>query len=507
MERLEFKAAFTADETGLVEGKAWDFSSPDRVGDAIEPSAFANAVGKSLPMLFAHDQAQVLGTWDGVSVESDGLKVSGKLLVDDVSRAKEVRALLQAKSVTGLSIGFMTKKALPRKGGGRTITDLDLVEVSLVAIPAHPNAQITNTKAAGQEEQTMTTENTAVAIDTKAIADLEAKLAARLDAIEAKANRLEASNDNDEPTAELEAKALNQFLRTGSVDPELKTLTIGAPAAGGYTVAPEYSTNIIKKLIELSPMRQVASTLSIGTSKVFIPTLATDAAGGWVTEVGTRPSSEPTFGQIGIDVHEHAVIIPISRQLLEDSFIDLSSLLADRIAQKFAQAESLAFVSGDGTGKPSGLLDSENVFEGVETALDGSDLIEDLIALYYSLPSAYAAKATWAMPRATIGKVRAAADGIGRGIWADSVQDGTPARFLGAPVREFPDLPAFAASAKAVVLGDFSNYQIVDRIGLDILRDDYTGADNGIVKFRARRRVGGSLLLADAFRVLTVAAE
>src|SRR5690606_19686596 len=106
LEFIECKAAFTADDTGRVTGKAWDFSSPDRVGDVIEPSAFAGAVGKSLPMLFAHDQAQAVGVWDQISVTGDGLSVSGKLLVEDVQRAKEVRALLQAKAVTGLSVGF-----------------------------------------------------------------------------------------------------------------------------------------------------------------------------------------------------------------------------------------------------------------------------------------------------------------------------------------------------------------------------------------------------------------
>ncbi|RFB94484.1 hypothetical protein B5K08_09880 [Rhizobium leguminosarum bv. trifolii] len=81
--------------------------------------------------------AQVVGTWDAVSVEADGLKVSGKLLGEDVARAKEVRALLRAKSVTGLSVGFMTKKAAPRKGGGRTISDLGLVAVRVGAWKRH----------------------------------------------------------------------------------------------------------------------------------------------------------------------------------------------------------------------------------------------------------------------------------------------------------------------------------------------------------------------------------
>lgn len=340
----------------------------------------------------------------------------------------------------------------------------------------------------------------------KAVADNDNKLSTRLEALEAKANRLSADNDND-PGENVETKALNQFLRTGQVDAELKTLAVGTPAAGGYTVAPEYSTSIIKKLIELSPMRRLASVMSIGTSKVYIPTLETDAAGGWVTEVGARPSSEPTFGQIDIDVFEHAVTIPVSRQLLEDSFIDLSSFLADRVAVKFAQAES-AFVNGNGSGKPTGLLDASNTFTATTAKLDGTDLLAKLVELYYSLPTPYAQKASWGMTRATMGKIRAAADvsATRSGIWSDGLADGTPARLLGAPVEEFPDIEEWAASKTVAVLGDFTNYQVVDRVGLDIMRDDYTGADNGIVKFRARRRLGGKLLLSEAFRVLKTSA-
>lgn len=337
-------------------------------------------------------------------------------------------------------------------------------------------------------------------VDTKALTE-------RLDKLEAKANR-PAGKAKDEKEEDVETKALNQFLRTGNVDAELKTLVVGTPASGGYTVAPEYSTQIITKLEELSPMRRLASTMAIGTSNILIPTLATDAAGGWVTETGPRPESEPTFDQLQIDVHEHAVIIPVSQQLLEDSFIDLSSFLANRIALKFAQAESTAFVTGDGNGKPTGLFDASYTYGSIEAALDGSDLIEKLIEVYYDLPTAYAQRGTWGMNRKTMGMIRAAADTTTKGtLWSDGLADGTPARFLGAPVAEFPDMPDFAASTAPVVFGDFSNYQIVDRIGLQIMRDDYTGADNGIVKFRARRRVGAGLLLEEAFRTLTVAAS
>lgn len=514
LERLECKASFIADEAGLVTGKAWDFSSPDRTGDVIEPAAFAGAVGKSLPMLFAHNQEQVVGTWDGIAVDADGLTVSGKLLVNDVQRAKEVHKLLQAKAVTGLSVGFLTKKAAPRKGGGRTISDLDLVEVSLVAVPAHDGARVSTVK----DISSMTTataaapaapENTtpaaapaaAPAVDTKALDAIQK----RLDAIEAAHNRLEADNDNDAP---FDTKAISDWAKTGKVDGvEHKTLVVGTPSAGGYTVAPEYRAEIIKKLTELNPIRQLSGVTSVGSNKVYWPVLATDAEGSWVSEVAARTEDEPTFSQVAIDIFEHGLIVPISRQLLEDSMVDMAGLLAERIAVGFAKAESTAFLTGSGTGEPSGLLDALADFAGVT---ESANILDDIIDLYYSLPSAYAARGSWLMTRGTIAAIRKAADTstTRSAIWSDGLAAGTPPRLLGAPVYEVPGLDTHGVTATGEVgasalFGDFaSGFRIADRVGLELLRDDYTGAANGIVKFHARKRVGSAVVLPEAIVAL-----
>ena len=511
IERLEFKAAFTADETGLVEGKAWDFSGPDRVGDEISPSAFASAVGKSLPMLFAHDQAQVLGTWDSVSVDSEGLKVKGRLLVKDVARAAEVRALLVAQSVTGLSVGFMTKKAAPRKGGGRTITDLDLVEVSLVAVPAHNGARISTIKAAGQEDTTMTATAENTVIDTKAIEALEVKLAARIEAIEAKANRLQAEAANDNDDAEFEEKALRNYLRNGAAglaDEDKKTLNLGTPAAGGYVTAPTISTTVIEKLVQFSPIRQLASVLSIGTTEIWLPKLDTPLVGGWVGETATRPSGEPVFGQQKIETGEYAVVVPISQQLIEDSFIDLNSYLSGQIARQFGKAEATALYSGSGTNQPTGLMNNPALFGQTVANQNGSDLIAKIIELFYSLPGAYAANGSWLMNRKTMGLIRAAADNATKGtLWSELLANGTPASLLGRPIYDSVDAADFAPTVAAdtfpVLFGDIASaYQVIDRVQTQLFVDPYTGADSGIVKIRARKRVGGEVVLPEAVVVL-----
>ncbi|AQZ50538.1 HK97 family phage prohead protease [Martelella mediterranea] len=146
MEKIFFETKLAALDGGLIEGTAWPFGSPDRVGDVIEKGAFAGA-SLPLPMLFGHDPNDPVGTWTEAEEDEEGLKVKGSLLIDDVARAREVHALVKAGAVKGLSVGFQTRKASPRKGGGRTITKLDLWEVSLVTFGMHPGARVTSAKS------------------------------------------------------------------------------------------------------------------------------------------------------------------------------------------------------------------------------------------------------------------------------------------------------------------------------------------------------------------------
>ena len=146
LDRLETKASFTIDDAGTVEGIAWPFGSPDRVNDMIQPGSFKSAAFP-IPMLFAHNPDLPVGVWESATETKSGFEVKGRLLIPEVAKAVEAHALLKARAITGLSIGFKTLKSFKRRSdGGRTITALDLLEISLVTIPAHPGAKITTAK-------------------------------------------------------------------------------------------------------------------------------------------------------------------------------------------------------------------------------------------------------------------------------------------------------------------------------------------------------------------------
>lgn len=162
MDRLFVETKLLSADDGAISGLAWKFGAPDRVGDWIEPGAFKGAK-LPIPMLFGHDFNDPVGAWDVAEEKADGLHIAGKLLVEDVARAREVRALVKSGAVRGLSLGFITRKSAARSGGGRTISKLELLEASLVTIPMHADARIASAKSAVQALQLATAINRATA--------------------------------------------------------------------------------------------------------------------------------------------------------------------------------------------------------------------------------------------------------------------------------------------------------------------------------------------------------
>jgi HK97 family phage prohead protease len=147
LDRVFFETKLLTDDAGAITGIAWKYDQADRIGDMIVPGAFAKAAFP-LPMLPFHDMGDPIGVWESAEDKGGSWTVKGKMLIDDVPRARQVRALVKAGAVKGLSIGFMTKKATARPGGGRLIQSLELFEVSLVTVGMHPGAKVTSAKSA-----------------------------------------------------------------------------------------------------------------------------------------------------------------------------------------------------------------------------------------------------------------------------------------------------------------------------------------------------------------------
>jgi HK97 family phage prohead protease len=144
-------------ETGEFEGYASTFGNVDQGGDLVEPGAFIESVvkakseGRTIPMLWQHDQREPIGVWKDISEDAKGLYVKGQLLVDADPLAKRAHALLRAKALGGMSIGYRVPPGGmaedEKRRGVYRLKKLDLREISLVTMPMNIQARVTSVKA------------------------------------------------------------------------------------------------------------------------------------------------------------------------------------------------------------------------------------------------------------------------------------------------------------------------------------------------------------------------
>lgn len=509
MDKIEVKAQITVNDSGELTGIAWPFGTPDRVGDVIERGAFTKSL-PPLPMLSSHEQNDVVGVWSEITETDEGLSVKGRLLVDDVARAREIRALVREGALRGLSIGFVSRKSLPRKGGGRTISDLELLEISVVAVPAHPGARITSAKGNQMTQDTIDKDALMEELAEKMagkFTEIEKKadnsaLLARLDKLEAKANRPGGGEGGeDEGVAETKA-AFIEYLRTGKS--EAKALTTASDTANHILAPEQIEAEFIRNLVEFSPIRQIADVRSTSAAKLILPQRTSVTNAAWVGETTTRTASEPTFDQAEIDIKEIATFVDMSLQLAEDSANVLTEVNM-ALAEDFGQKESAAFVNGSLALEPSGFMANADVAVTDNGSISAIDP-DAMIALMYALPATYRNAGTWVMNGTTLAAVRTLKDGDGRYLWQPSYQAGQPETILGRPVVEAIDMPDIAEAAEPIIFGDFKRgYRIYDRLSLAVLADPYTVRINGLMRYHARRRVGADVIRPTAFRKLAMA--
>jgi HK97 family phage prohead protease len=141
---MEVRFEAPADD-GTIEGTAVRFNTLDSYRTTFDCNAFTWE-GRSLPLLWAHDRAQVLGSVRSITPTGEGLRIKARLNLD-VQRAREVHSMLTAGDINGLSIGFQRLKDESRAGGIRHITRAMLREVSIVALPSVPGSRVTSVRS------------------------------------------------------------------------------------------------------------------------------------------------------------------------------------------------------------------------------------------------------------------------------------------------------------------------------------------------------------------------
>lgn len=351
-----------------------------------------------------------------------------------------------------------------------------------------------------------------------------AELEKRLDEYETQKNSPFAPKDEE---LAKEAKGLFwRWARTGRMDQpdkkkyvdyalkdipidERKALSTLDDTASGYLVAPpEYVNEIIKDVVEFSPIRSIARIRPTSRQSIKWPVRTATFSAKWVADKGTKAETTGlTYGQEEIHNYEMYGLVDISNQDLEDSAFDLEAELKAEFAEQFGVAEGEAFVEGNAVGKPEGFLSNANV---AYTASGVADkLTADGIAdITFDVKSAYTKNAYFVLSRKTLKTVATLKDGTGQYLWKPYFEAGAPMRIYGYPYIEATDMPDIEAGAYPIAFGDFRRgYLIVDRIAIELQRDPYTQNTSGLIRFVARKRVGGQVIQAEAIRKLKIAAS
>ena len=291
--------------------------------------------------------------------------------------------------------------------------------------------------------------------------------------------------------------AMLKALRTNFRQVE-NVLQEGTDASGGYLVPEEYDQRLIDVLDEENVLRPLATTITTsGEHKINIA--ATKPAASWIEEGAPLTFGEATFAQIVLDAHKLHVAVKVTEELLYDNAFKLENYLIEQFGKALGNAEEDAFLNGDGTHKPKGLLASAKT--SVTTA--AADLkADELVTLVYSLKRPYRKNAAFIVNDQTLASIRKLKDANGAYFWQPSYQMGEPDRLLGYPVYSSAYMPSIAAGKTVITFGDYSYYNIGDRgtRSLQELKELFAG--NGMVGYVMKERVDGKLVLEEAVQTL-----
>ena len=277
----------------------------------------------------------------------------------------------------------------------------------------------------------------------------------------------------------------------------------GVDSDGGYLVPDTFEHTLIQALNEENVIRQLAHTFTTSSGAHAIPIAGSRSKAAWVAEEQEIPETTDTFTQKTITAHKLTALIKISEELLNDSAFDLESYITDEFARKISDAEEEAFITGNGAGRPFGILhDKEGAEIGVTAAAANAITTNELIDLYYSLRSPYRKRAVWLMNDSTVNLIRKLKDGNGQYIWEPGIKTNDTDTILGRKVYTTTCMPTAKTGAKAIAFGDLSYYWIGDREGISFRRLNELYATRGQVGFLATKRLDARLILPETIKVL-----
>lgn len=286
-------------------------------------------------------------------------------------------------------------------------------------------------------------------------------------------------------------------LRDLVVKGEHRTLSKLTAAAGANTVPTSFYNQLIAHMIEVSGILAAGPTVLRTSSgeQIQLPKTTAHGTAALTAEASAFSASDPTFGQVPLDAYKYGLLLKVSRELIEDTAVDLLGYLAMQAGRAVGNALGTHLITGTGSNQPNGLVTAATLGVTGAASVSGAFTADNLIDLMFSVISPYRSSPScgWLVRDASLAAIRKLKDSQNQYLWQPSIQVGAPDVLLGKPVHTDPNVAAVALSAKSVIFGDISQYfvRIVNAIRFE--RSDDFAFDSDLVTFRCAIRADGDL--------------
>lgn len=298
--------------------------------------------------------------------------------------------------------------------------------------------------------------------------------------------------------------SVDKYLRSG--DPaEIRAMSIGTDANGGYLVPTDLDNAIIRALPDVAVVMKYAKTLKLMHDR-DIPVTNSKGVVYWKDEAAEFAEATPTHDKKTLGAYKLTYLVKLSEELVADAGYDLFGELAKNYADLAGVAMDTKFCQGTGSSQIQGLITGGSA--GKTAAAATAFTADEIIDLYYSLAKQYRNKAVWLGNSATAKAMRKLKNATtGEYLWQPALAAGQPDTLIGSPYEETVGMPDIAASASPLIIGDLSYYLIAQRGTRSVQRLNELYAANGQVGFRVFERLDGAVALSAAIKKLTMAAS
>ncbi len=335
-------------------------------------------------------------------------------------------------------------------------------------------------------------------------ADLErTQRAASMNDIERRMSQLAAATPEERQVEDSEEARVRAFLRG-----ETRTLTVngseqrvqvkGTTTAGGFTVPTSFYDRLVEHMIEVSGIMSAGPTVLRTNSgeNLQVPKTTAHGTAAITAENAAISASDSTFGQVTLGSYKYGRLVQVSRELVEDTAVDLLGYLARDCGRSLGNAFGAHAVTGTGSSQPSGVVTGSTLGVTGGAGVTGAFTADNLIDLFYAVISPYRSSPScgWLMRDATIASMRKLKDNSNQYLWQPSIQVGAPETLLGKPVYTDPNVAAVGLGAKSVIFGDMSTYFVRMVNGVRFERSDDYAFNTDLVTFRAILRADGALV-------------